>query len=63
MGKKEKIIRERFSTTLDPNVRKRLEYIRIDKGFTGVNDVIEYITKFYDKTIGGNNNEDNNIKE
>ena len=59
-GKKNKIAREKFTTTLDPKIKKRLEIIKAKDDFSGVNEVIEYLAKNY--KIGGRFNEDNNSK-
>ena len=53
----EKMDRERLSTAIDPAVRKDLEIFKIHKGFKGVNEAIEYLTKKY--IPGGIENENN----
>lgn len=53
-----KLERERLSTAIDPKVRRDLEIFKINKGFKGVNEAIEYLTKKY--IPGGFENENNN---
>ena len=58
--KKDKIQREKFTTTLDPKIKKRLEIIKVKDDFNGVNEVIEYLAKNY--KIGGRIYEDKDTK-
>lgn len=44
MAKKERV---KFTTTLEKDVISKLELIKIEKGFDGRNDAIEYLTKKY----------------
>lgn len=60
MAKEKAIKRERLSTAIDPNVRRDLEIFRAYKGFKGVNEAIEYLTRKY--IPGGIENENNNSK-
>lgn len=39
--------RVKFTTTLESDVISKLELIKIEKRFSGRNDVIEYLTKEY----------------
>lgn len=58
--KRDKVKREKFTTTLDPKIKKRLEIIKAKDDFSGVNEVIEYLAKSY--KIGGRIYEDKDIK-
>lgn len=57
MKQRETMERVKFTTTLKTDTKKSLEYIRIEKGFNGINETIEYLAELYNLNLGGFNNE------
>ena len=60
MAKKERV---KFTTTLEQDVISKLELIKIEKGFDGRNDAIEYLTKQYWGIENENNTKNSKSKK